>query len=155
MAELARIQRLLDHLYWADRRLVEDLRGSAHPEPEALRLLGHVLASERTWSARLRGEDTEGLALWPPLSADECGAWADRAHDELQAYLEDLVESDLETPVRYRNSKGVELATAVGDILTHLTLHGSYHRGQIAAALRRAGGEPPDVDFITFEREGG
>ncbi len=32
-------------------------------------------------------------------------------------------------------------------------MHGTYHRGQIAAALRAADITPPNTDFITFVRE--
>jgi uncharacterized damage-inducible protein DinB len=60
----------------------------------------------------------------------------------------------LNTTMTYRNSKGLEFTNSVGDTLTHVWLHGSYHRGQIAQAIRRAGHEPVNTDFITFVREG-
>jgi uncharacterized damage-inducible protein DinB len=31
-------------------------------------------------------------------------------------------------------------------------MHGSYHRGQIAMALRAAGVDPVNTDFIAFAR---
>jgi uncharacterized damage-inducible protein DinB len=43
----------------------------------------------------------------------------------------------------------------VEDVLLHVALHGSYHRGQIAAAVRAAGGEPVNTDFVTWTREVG
>ena len=55
--------------------------------------------------------------------------------------------------VRYRNSRGEEFHTPVGDLLTHVLMHGAYHRGQIAASVRRAGGEPAATDYIAFTRE--
>jgi uncharacterized damage-inducible protein DinB len=33
-----------------------------------------------------------------------------------------------------------------------VALHGAYHRGQIAAALRGAGAVPEPTDFIAFAR---
>jgi uncharacterized damage-inducible protein DinB len=39
-------------------------------------------------------------------------------------------------------------------VLTHVVLHGAYHRGQIAADLRAAGLEPPYTDFIEAARRG-
>jgi uncharacterized damage-inducible protein DinB len=47
----------------------------------------------------------------------------------------------------------MEFQTPIKDLLMHVALHGSYHRGQIAQALRLAGGEPVNTDFITFVRE--
>lgn len=43
--------------------------------------------------------------------------------------------------------------TPLGEILTHVSLHGSHHRGQIARRVREIGGEPHDVDFVQFVRE--
>jgi uncharacterized damage-inducible protein DinB len=40
----------------------------------------------------------------------------------------------------------------ISDILLHVALHSSYHRGQIAAAVRAAGVTPVNTDFITFAR---
>ena len=40
------------------------------------------------------------------------------------------------------------------DIVTHVALHGAYHRGQIAWVLRHGAGEPVSTDFITMVREG-
>ena len=33
--------------------------------------------------------------------------------------------------VTYKNSKGTEFRNSKRDILTHVALHGQYHRGQI------------------------
>lgn len=72
---------------------------------------------------------------------------------EYRRYLEALSEEKLNATMTYRNSKGLEFTNAVSDTLTHVSLHGSYHRGQIAQALRNAGHEPVNTDFITFVRE--
>ncbi|GGD50756.1 hypothetical protein GCM10010911_05370 [Paenibacillus nasutitermitis] len=66
-----------------------------------------------------------------------------------------LIETNgnLEDVVAYKNQTGASYATSVRDILTHLALHGQYHRGQINTILRSAGGEPVNVDYITYIRE--
>jgi uncharacterized damage-inducible protein DinB len=63
-------------------------------------------------------------------------------------------EEDLADGVAYRNSKGEFWTSSVGDILTHVLLHAHYHRGQIAASQREAGGEPAYTDFIHAARSG-
>ena len=40
--------------------------------------------------------------------------------------------------------------TSVGDTVLQVALHSMYHRGQINARLREAGGEPPLVDYIAW-----
>ena len=54
--------------------------------------------------------------------------------------------------MRYRNTKGDEYANSVLDILTHVVIHGAYHRGQIARIIGRAGGQSPNTDYIAFIR---
>jgi uncharacterized damage-inducible protein DinB len=69
-----------------------------------------------------------------------------------RAYVQRLDEEDLERTVHYRNSAGAEFDTKISDILLHVALHGSYHRGKVAAALRHAGAQPAATDYIGFVR---
>jgi uncharacterized damage-inducible protein DinB len=39
-------------------------------------------------------------------------------------------------------------------MLVHTVLHSAYHRGQVAAEVRAAGGEPAYTDFIHAVRQG-
>ena len=52
----------------------------------------------------------------------------------------------------YRNSAGNQFTSTLEDILTHVTLHGSYHRGQVASLIRSAGDTPSPTDYIFFAR---
>ncbi|HEU5359182.1 MAG TPA: DinB family protein, partial [Gemmatimonadales bacterium] len=54
--------------------------------------------------------------------------------------------------VTYRNSAGLEFTSTVEDILLHVALHGAYHRGQVARALREGGAVPNATDYIAFIR---
>ena len=56
--------------------------------------------------------------------------------------------------VRYRNSAGNDFDNSVGEILTHVAMHGHYHRGQIARTMRAAGREPVYTDYIGYVRNG-
>ena len=72
-----------------------------------------------------------------------------------QAYFEKLTDSDLASVVQYRNTKGDEYANSVLDILTHVVIHGAYHRGQIARIIGRGGGQTPNTDYIAYIRSPG
>jgi uncharacterized damage-inducible protein DinB len=149
------IQRMLAHMAWADRQLLEVLRaGHGAMEPAVLRLFAHVLAAERVWLLRLRREDAGDEPGWPVLAVAELEALADRNAREIAHLVEPLEAEALNAACTYRNSQGTEFRTSVGDVLTHVFLHGSYHRGQIAAAIRAAGGQPVNTDFITWVRDG-
>jgi uncharacterized damage-inducible protein DinB len=59
---------------------------------------------------------------------------------------------NLDQFISYKNSTGKEFKKSIRDILTHVALHGQYHRGQINLLLRIDGMEPINTDFITFRR---
>jgi len=139
---------------WANGEVVRSLRAAGDAVPEARRLLGHVLGAERVWLARLRGEPSP-LAVWPDLGLDDCEALLPelrRAWDEIFAAGD---ATALSRRVTYRNTQGEQFTNEAGDILAHVVLHGAYHRGQIAAAMRAAVGAPARTDFILAVRQGG
>lgn len=53
----------------------------------------------------------------------------------------------LQHEVEYHTSNGATFRNSVADILTHVALHGSYHRGQIALVTREAGPTPVPTDY--------
>ncbi|HEX5726236.1 MAG TPA: DinB family protein [Longimicrobiaceae bacterium] len=144
-------RRLLAHLGWADRHLLDALRAAASPSEDALRVYAHVLGAEHVWLSRLRQEEP-AVAIWPTLTLDECEALAGRNAAALEALLEGVGEEGLARVVHYRNSAGQPFDTALGDILLHVALHGQYHRGQVNWLLRQGGAEPAPVDYIAFVR---
>ncbi len=86
------------------------------------------------------------------MSAAECRTLVARAAEALGGFVHRLDADGLKQEAVYRNSKGAEHRTPVADVLTHLVLHSHYHRGQVAAALRALGTDPPWTDFIAFCR---
>lgn len=151
MTTISLLQRLYDSVFWADDRALDSVVGTDDPEPR--RYLHHVLAAERVWLLRLRGEDSSTVAIWPELSDDDARSLAAENRGGYQRYLSNIREGDLERVVEYVNQVGRRYRTSVVDILTHVATHGAYHRGQLARALRQAGGVPQNTDFIAFVRE--
>ncbi|HEU0299893.1 MAG TPA: DinB family protein [Longimicrobium sp.] len=150
----AHLERLFRHMAWADQRVLALLAAIPDdPQPEPRRLFSHVLAAERVWLLRLRGEDSVVQPIWPMYSLEELAELARRNREEYARYLEGCGDDALAAEVEYRNTQGTEFRTAVSDVLLQVFLHGAYHRGQIAAAVRGAGREPVNTDFITFARE--
>lgn len=145
------MRRLFAHARWADERALEALRGAPTASAEALRVYAHVLGAEHTWLSRLRGEPTR-VAIWPTLGVEECAALARENAEGYDAFLDSLGPGDLSREVDYRNSAGEPFRTRIDDILLHVALHGSYHRGQIAMALRQGGAVPLPTDYIAFVR---
>jgi uncharacterized damage-inducible protein DinB len=140
------------HVTWANRRAIEALRAGP-AEGERLRLFAHVVAAEHLWLSRIHGRPAR-VAVWPALSVDECAALAEENRAAFEALLAAATSDDLGREVQYRNSAGNEYRNTIADILTHVALHGAYHRGQVATATRAAGGVPVSTDYIVFVRDG-
>jgi uncharacterized damage-inducible protein DinB len=147
---------LFEHLAWADREVLAALERAPSPPAEALRLLSHLLAAERVWLGRIRGE-SEGLpAVWPePASLAQAAARLEENRAGYRALMATLEAPDLDRPVAYRSSRGEPFTTRLEDILAQVVLHGAHHRGQIALLVREAGGAPAGTDYITFVRQAG
>jgi uncharacterized damage-inducible protein DinB len=145
--------RLYDHLDWAHRQVLQSLGRMPEPPAEALHLLTHLLAAERIWLGRIRGEGNPPQ-VWPEaLDLAGCARWQAENAAGYRALLASLDDAALDAPVAYRNSKGEPGATKLEDILLHVALHGSHHRGQIATLVKRAGGVPAATDYFLFAKE--
>lgn len=145
--------RLFEHVRWADARVLDLLSTSpATRQPQVMRILSHLLAAERVWLLRLRGEDAASQPIWPELSLEEIQRLGAENTAGYARLLAEIGDERLASRVTYANSAGVVFQTVVSDILTHVALHGSYHRGQVASMVRAAGAEPANTDFITFAR---
>ena len=141
------LERLFTYDDWANREEITRLRGIAAPAA-GLRLLAHIIGAAWLWIARIRNESAK-MAVWPELSLDQCAAELDQL---LAAWQEILQNVDRELKIDYRNSKGEAWSSSVDDILTHVAMHGAYHRGQIATLVRQGGDTPAYTDFIQAAR---
>lgn len=150
--DLDHYRRLLIYDAWANAETLASLRRAGGP-PRAVRWLAHIAGAGFLWLARLR-EEPPTLAVWPELDLDGCAARLEQLADEWMHYLDGLQAEDTVDGVGYRNTKGEFWTSKVGDILIHVALHGCYHRGQIAAAVRESGHEPAYTDFIHAVRQG-
>jgi uncharacterized damage-inducible protein DinB len=146
------LARLYEHLEWADSAVIDNLGRNPGPPAKAMDAFSHVLAAEKLWLERIGGQVGAPVAVWPKLTIQDCKALAESNRRAFRRILDATTETDLERPVSYVTSKGDKFTNTLGDILLHMALHCSYHRGQVAAAVRAAGGEPVNTDYINFVR---
>jgi uncharacterized damage-inducible protein DinB len=137
---------------WANARILDALKAAPARNEKAQQLLAHLLLSERIWLLRLKGEDTSAIDKSPQLSLEECERLALEIRRDYVDYLGSLNEGDLDSELTYRNFAGAEFHTPLRDILMHVAQHGTYHRGQIATAMRAEESTPVNTDFITYVR---
>jgi uncharacterized damage-inducible protein DinB len=151
-AELVRFRRLLEHDGWANVAALVSLQQGLAPA-RGVAWLGHIIGAERLWISRIR-QEPPGMPVWPDFDLERCAAELTDLQGEWMRCLEGLDDESLYDGVAYRNSKGEFWTSTVADILSHVVLHASYHRGQIASAIREAGGTPAYTDFIHAVRSG-
>ncbi len=150
---LERFRREFSYDEWANKEVLRHLQRESSPPPSCVGWFAHVLGAQAEWLARLEGRKSE-LPVWPKLLPDELEAVLARLHAERTRYLERLAPADLQRSIAYVNSKGQSWTSRVEDVLSHVLLHGAYHRGQIASAMREAGLTPPYTDYIHATRAG-
>ena len=147
----AHIERMVRAMSLGRRAGGRALANCPAAQEEALPLLSTMLAAEHVWLARLERRAAV-RPVWPALSFADCEALAVENATGYAAYLERLSDDGPAEVVQYKTTKGIECATPVVDILTHVVIHGAYHRGQIAKGLGRAGTPATDTDYISYVR---
>ena len=147
------IQTLADFDEWANNRVLASLRDLPDQNSRALQLMALLLTAQEIWLLRLSGKDTVGMDKSPELSLEQCELLAKNNQRALSQLLGRVNQEGLNSMVAYKNLSGKEFTTSMIDILTHIAIHGTYHRGQIALTLRAGGATPVNTDFISFVRE--
>jgi uncharacterized damage-inducible protein DinB len=146
------IQRMYAHLNWANKLILQVLEDEGKDHARAIELFTHILRAERIWLSRMRGEDSTQIPLWLGDDVTVCSQLVNENEAGFEAYLASMTSEELEQVISYSSQAGVPFQTSIGDILTHVALHGQYHRGQINSLLRASGVEPARIDFILFAR---
>ncbi|KZE72241.1 damage-inducible protein DinB [Paenibacillus jamilae] len=147
------IKCMMDHLYWADGRILDALEESKTKNKDLLKLVRHVAVAERVWLDRLQGKGSAQYSLWEETEdLTAIRAMFEENAEQYRIYIEGLKKFELDEMIHYENQSGVLFRTSARDILLQVLLHGQYHRGQINRALRIESSEPAQVDYITFTR---
>ena len=150
---MTHLRRLLDYDVWANRRDPGIARGRVRLPHEASSGWPTSSAPNALWLARLRREASP-LPVWPDAvgAGVRCSGWVSSPGSgrRFWTHIRDRWISRFPTPTR----KGEAWTNTVEEILTHVTVHSAYHRGQIASDLRAAGMTPAYTDYIHAVRQG-
>jgi len=142
-------QKLAAHDNWANLEFIAALEKMPDPPRRVLELMAHILSAQWVWLTRMRHE-AQPMKVWPELTPAECRAEMAKLED---GWIKFLRSASLDDTFAYTNTKGEHFESRVADTLTHVFLHGHYHRGQIALLMRQAGVTPPYTDFIEAVRK--
>lgn len=140
---------------WADHGLYDAVsqnlgRLAEEDTSILLRILDHIHVVDRIFQYHLQG-------LPHPFQAPrsekmpELQALASRAKeidDWYVSYVDGLAENDFEQPIDFVFTSGKPARMQRGEIILHVCLHGTYHRGNASAVLQLKG-LTPSRDAIT------
>jgi uncharacterized damage-inducible protein DinB len=146
---------LIEVKRWADRGLYEVVeknfdRLSAEDASLMLRVLDHIHVVDRIFQHHLLGlphtfqaPRSEKIPELQTLarSVKEVDDW-------YVSYVSNLTERDLEQPVEFVFTSGKAARMRRSEIILHVCLHGTYHRGN-AGALLQLRGMTPSPDSVT------
>ncbi|MEP7217276.1 MAG: DinB family protein [Bacteroidota bacterium] len=151
MNELAHYRDLLAYDRWASRRALDSIRAFGEEgDPDAVRLLAHIIGAQRVWITRLIGGDYMSLDRWPGLDIDACAVGLEMMYERWSRYLEDMDAEKFGAMIAYRNANGIAFENSVRDILMQVANHGTYHRAQIASVVRGKEKTPAVTDYIAY-----
>ena len=145
--------RELGYNAWANRATWTALRQARVTPARAVAVMAHIAGAEWLWLERL-GQPTSGIKVWPALTLADIDRELRSLAATWHAMSQELNAAELERQIDYTNSKGECWTNRVSDVLAHVTLHSSYHRGQVTHLLAAAGEKPPYVDYIECVRRG-
>ncbi|GAB3026927.1 DinB family protein [Spirosoma pulveris] len=143
---------LLDYELWANQRVIEALDTLKNPPSRAVAVMGHILSAQHIWFGRIIHEYAF-VAIWEDIPVSWMIETAERQHRQIVGYVSALNESEVGELVEYVNSQEKPFKTSLPDILTHMSHHAAYHRGQVVQLIRPMLKEAPVTDFIVWIRE--
>lgn len=152
MSDIHHFQRLFSYDNWANQQLISALESIGVSLPRSLTAFAHIVSAEKLWWERLNPKP-QTYPVWPEFTLAKCRTEVEELPELWNKYLMAQSNDSLAQQVHYKNSKGESFSNRAGDILQHVIIHSTHHRGQIVADLRAAGHTPPYIDFIHAVRQ--
>ena len=155
MTTAALLQSLFDHKAWADDELLAQLQAldpAAHEKDRhtCIRILNHVHVVDRLFQAQLQRAplpfagtntpDTPALAALHEAVRETDGWYRQQLHR--------LADDELDERIAFHFVDGDAGCMTRAEMLLHVAMHGSYHRGAVGRILVQCGLTPPR-DLLT------
>ena len=141
---MTHLTKLIDHCMWANEAWIGFVEDNFGSDDYLLTRMSHILLGQQAWFQRIAGEEPD-RQVWKTMRVPEL-----RALHEKHSGIYESVLCETNRVVAYRRFTGEEYQSPVADILLHLTLHGTHHRGQMSTYASGKGVKPIITDFIQF-----
>ena len=136
---------------WANLKIADCLLSTKELPEKPLSLISHIINAQMIWLGRIKNENPT-LKVWHVYNRSEIRESLQNSSSKVIEFVEGISENDLKKIINYTNTKGDELNSTIEDILTHLTHHSAYHRGQIVLLLKNLNPVLPYTDYILYVR---
>jgi uncharacterized damage-inducible protein DinB len=133
--------------FWANKRVLEQLLVQTHVSEKAAQLYAHILFAQKIWLSRI-GKVQDDIR--EDYSKEEFAAILDSNYIELITFIKH--HEDFTLDIHYKDLKGNSHKNNLHDVLTHVYVHGAYHRGQIVQLIKQVTQESIVTDFIAYAR---
>ncbi|HXW16288.1 MAG TPA: DinB family protein [Terriglobia bacterium] len=153
MESIESFRRLFEYDRWGNHAALASLGSIAGPVEKPLKVFSHVLGAQHVWRARFDDPRPPNAQPWPVLTQEECRSGIDEIYQGWVELLDKFSNDKLSNNLVYYTTQGAKFETPIRDVLTHLLMHSAYHRGQVAAAVREAGGKPAVTDYAVYLRQ--
>lgn len=140
---------LIELKRWADRGIYDAIARNLPRLEETqvaimLRILDHMHAVDRIFQHHLRGLPHEFKAPRSEKTPDlqTLAKSAMEVDDWYASYVRGLADAEFGQPVDFVFTSGRPARMLRGEIILHVCLHGTYHRGNAGAVLQLKGLQP-------------
>lgn len=151
------LQKLYGYHAWANNELFDKL-GTLDQEKHkaelhtALRLINHYYVVARIFAAHLGGAQhhytSDNTEETPTLG--ELGAAVKSSDQWYLDYLRSVSSENLSETIPFTFTDGDKGYMTREEMLTHVALHGGYHRGEVGRILRQLSITPPWDTFAVY-----
>lgn len=149
------MKKQLSSLFEYDKRanasILNALTQLKEADEKCLDIMAHILLAEMVWYSRIA--NVPGPQVWEKKTLEQCKDLYEANNKVLTPFFTQLTDELIEKDIEYRNTKGIKFSNTVGEMLTHVFNHSTYHRGQIVERMKGKLPVMPATDYIVFLRE--
>lgn len=141
-------KQVFEHEHWANLKVLESMIGATEISQRIIEIFSHTIAAQRIWLDRINGNKTE-LKVWEVFDTNIMLELLEINYSDI---LKVINNQDFERLIAYQTSNGRHFTSTINQILSHLALHASYHRGQVVLLLKGKVDALPTTDYILYVR---
>ncbi|GGD59763.1 hypothetical protein GCM10011514_24660 [Emticicia aquatilis] len=141
-------KQIFEHEHWANLKVLESIICASETPQRAIEIFSHTIAAQRIWLDRINGNVTE-LKVWEVFDKEIMLELLEINYTDINKIIN---TQDFEQLIAYKTTTGQHFTSTINQILSHLALHASYHRGQVVILLKGKVETLPATDYILYIR---